>query len=95
MTTKRSLSSTRRAAGAKGLRARWGGRSAKATACLRVYPDDAAEIRKLAKIARKLPADVVAALVKQADLHPPERPQGSRHDFIIIDDPQPAVKTGS
>lgn len=93
--TRGKLSKVRREVGAKGLAARWGGRSAKATACLRVYPDDAAKIRKLAKIARKLPADVVAALVKQAELHPPERPQGSRHDFIIIDDPQPAVKTGS
>lgn len=61
---RKELSRVRREVGAKGLAARWSGRDGRATACLRVYPGDADEIRKRAKAARKLPADVVAEMVR-------------------------------
>lgn len=89
---RKELSKVRREVGAKGLAARWAGHDAKATACLRVYPKDAEAIKACAKASRRLPADVVAALVKQAEFQPSERPQGLWHDFIVIDDPQYAVK---
>lgn len=63
MNTK-ALSKIRREVGAKGLATRWAGHDAKATACLRVYPADFAEIKKRAKAAKRLPADIVAAMVK-------------------------------
>lgn len=62
--TRAKLSKVRREVGAKGLAARWGGRDGRATACLRVYPGDFAEIKKRAKAAGRLPADIVAAMVK-------------------------------
>ena len=58
------LSKIRAAVGRKGAEARWGGRDGRATACLRVYPADFAEIKKRAKAAGQLPADIVAAMVK-------------------------------
>ena len=61
---RKELSKVRREVGAKGLAARWAGHDAKATACLRVYPADFAEIKKRAKAAGQLPADIVAAMVK-------------------------------
>lgn len=61
--TRGKLSKVRREVGAKGLAARWGGRSAKATACLRVYPADAEVIKARAKASGRLPADEVAAIV--------------------------------
>ena len=61
---RKELSKVRREVGAKGLAARWAGHDAKATACLRVYPADASEIKKRAKAAGRLPADIVAAMVK-------------------------------
>ena len=59
------LSKIRREVGAKGLATRWGGRDGRATACLRVYPADAAEIKKRAKDAGQLPADIVAAMMRK------------------------------
>lgn len=61
---RKELSKLRAAVGRKGAKARWSGRDGRATACLRVYPGDADEIRKRAKAARKLPADVVAEMVR-------------------------------
>ena len=63
MRTKQLLK-VRREAGRKGAEARWSGRDGRATACLRVYPADFAEIKKRAKAAGQLPADIVAAMVK-------------------------------
>lgn len=57
------LSKVRAAAGKAGAAARWGGRGEKATACLRVYPSDAAELKRRAKDRGKLAADVVAQLL--------------------------------
>ena len=48
----------------KGADVRWGGRDKQATACLRVYPADAEANKARAKAAGRLPADVVAAMVK-------------------------------
>ena len=62
---RKELSKVRREVGAKGLAARWGGRDGRATACLRVYPADAAEIKKRAKAAGRLPADEVAAMLRK------------------------------
>ena len=61
---RKELSKVRREVGAKGLAARWAGHDAKATACLRVYPADAEANKARAKAAGRLPADVVAAMVK-------------------------------
>ena len=61
---RKKLSKLRAAAGRKGAEARWSGRDGRATACLRVYPADFAEIKKRAKAAGQLPADIVAAMVK-------------------------------
>ena len=65
MRTKK-LSKVRREAGRKGAEARWGGRDGRATACLRVYPADAEEIKKRAKASGRLPADEVAALLARS-----------------------------
>lgn len=61
---RKTLSKIRREVGAKGLATRWGGRNERATASMRLYPADAAEIKKRAKAANRLPADEVAAMVK-------------------------------
>lgn len=64
---RKTLSKIRREVGAKGLATRWNGRSEKATACLYVYPSDAAEIKKRAKSAHRLSADEVAAMVRRTN----------------------------
>ena len=63
--TRGKLSKLRAAVGRKGAEARWSGRDGRATACLRVYPADAAEIKKRAKAAGQLPADIVAAMMRK------------------------------
>ena len=60
---RKELSKIRAAVGRKGAKARWSGRDGRATACLRVYPADADEIKKRAKAGGRLPADIVAAMV--------------------------------
>jgi len=65
MRTKK-LSKLRAAVGRKGAEVRWGGRDGRATACLRVYPGDAEEIKKRAKASGRLPADEVAAMLGRA-----------------------------
>ena len=62
---RKELSKIRAAVGRKGAETRWGGRDGLATACLRVYPADAAEIKKRAKAAGRLPADEVAAMLRK------------------------------
>ena len=62
---RKGLSKLRAAVGRKGAKVRWGGRDGRATACLRVYPSDFAEIKKRAKAAGRLPADVVAAMLRK------------------------------
>ena len=61
---RKELSTIRREVGAKGLATRWGGRFAKATACIRVYPTDAEKIKREATALKRLPADVVADLLR-------------------------------
>ena len=63
-TKQRALSKMRSAAGKSGADKRWGGRFAKATACIRVYPSDADRIRREASALKRLPADVVADLLR-------------------------------
>ena len=58
------LSEIRAEAGKAGAAKRWGGRFAKATACIRVYPSDAEKIRREASALKRLPADVVADLLR-------------------------------
>ena len=58
------LSDVRAEAGRAGAEKRWGGRFAKATACIRVYPSDAEKIRREAATLKRLPADVVADLLR-------------------------------
>ena len=61
---RKELSTIRREVGAKGVATRWGGRFAKATACIRVYPTDAEKIKREATALKRLPADVVADLLR-------------------------------
>lgn len=58
------LSEVRADAGKAGAAKRWGGRFAKATACIRVYPTDAEKIKREATALKRLPADVVADLLR-------------------------------
>ena len=53
-------------AGRKGLDTRWGGRTERATACIRVYPQDADEIHNRVRLlgTGAVAADVIAALVR-------------------------------
>lgn len=69
MPTAKHISRVRADAGRKGALARWGDAAARqsvphATACLRCYPADAAELRRRAAASRRLPADVVAELLR-------------------------------
>lgn len=57
------LSKVRAEAGKAGATTRWGDRAERATACLRVYPGDAAELKRRAKARGKLAADIVAELL--------------------------------
>ena len=58
------ISQLREEVGRKGAETRWAGREGRATACLRVYPEDLAAIKARAKAAARLPADVVAEMVR-------------------------------
>ena len=62
----RQLSKIRAEAGRKGLDTRWGGRTERATACIRVYPQDADEIHNRVRLlgTGAVAADVIAALVR-------------------------------
>ena len=60
-----TLSRVRAAAGRAGADARWGVNRTRATACLRVYPADAAEVRRRACAAGLLPADRIAEILKR------------------------------
>ena len=60
---RRTLSTLRAAAGRAGAAARWGD-GERATACLRVYSSDAAELKRRAKTNGRLPADEIAALLR-------------------------------
>lgn len=63
-TARLNLSRVRSAAGRAGAASRWGN-GPRATACLRVYPADAAELRRRACAAGLLPADIVSKFLKQ------------------------------
>lgn len=60
------LSRVRAAAGRAGATARWGA-GPRATVCVRLYPADAAEVRRRADAAGCKPADVVARLLCNGD----------------------------
>jgi len=62
-TRKSNLSRVRSAAGRAGAKSRWGD-GPRATACVRLYPRDAAEVRRRADAAGCRPADVVARLLE-------------------------------
>lgn len=68
---KPSLSKIRATAGRAGADARWGTDGPRATACLRAYPADAAEIRRRASAAGRLPADEIDALLRPLDVRHP------------------------
>lgn len=57
------LSRVRAAAGRAGAASRWGD-GPRATACVRLYPDDATEVRRRAAATGCKPADVVARLLE-------------------------------
>jgi hypothetical protein len=57
------LSRVRSAAGRAGANARWGD-GPRATACVRLYPADAAEVRRRATSGRCKPADVIAEALR-------------------------------
>lgn len=57
------LSRVRSAAGRAGAESRWGD-GPRATACVRLYPADAQELRARAEAAGCMPADVVARLLE-------------------------------
>lgn len=59
MSKSRYLTRVRSAAGRAGAASRWGD-GPRATACVRLYPADAAEVRRRAVAARCKPADIVA-----------------------------------
>ena len=63
MTNRNNLSHVRAAAGRAGAASRWGD-GPRATACVRLYPRDAAEVRRRATAAKCRPADVVARLLE-------------------------------
>lgn len=63
--TNATLSRVRAAAGRAGADARWGVNRTRATACLRVYPADAAELRRRACAAGLLPADIISKFLKR------------------------------
>ena len=57
------ISRMRAAAGRAGAASRWGD-GPRATACVRLYPRDAAELRRLADAEGRMPADIVARLLE-------------------------------
>ena len=57
------LSLVRAAAGRAGAASRWGD-GPRATVCVRLYPADAAEVRRRADAARCKPADIVARALR-------------------------------
>lgn len=57
------ISAIRSAAGRAGAASRWGD-GPRATECVRLYPRDAAEVRRRADAAGCIPADVVARLLE-------------------------------
>jgi hypothetical protein len=57
------LSRVRAAAGRAGAASRWGD-GPRATACVRLYPADAAEVRRRADAARCKPADIIAEALR-------------------------------
>ena len=59
-----NLSRIRAAAGRSGAASRWGD-GPRATACVRLYPADAAEVRRRAANARCKPADIVAEALRR------------------------------
>lgn len=59
MTNRNSLSRVRAAAGRAGAVSRWGD-GPRATECVRLYPADAAEVRRRADAAQCKPADIIA-----------------------------------
>lgn len=64
--TKAQISAKRAAAGRAGAVARWGECGERATACIRLYPRNAAELRRRARAGGNLPADVVATLLRRS-----------------------------
>ena len=62
--TKRNLSRVRSAAGRAGAVSRWGD-GPRATECVRLYPADAAEVRRRAAAGRCRPADVIAEALRR------------------------------
>lgn len=65
MPRKSRLSRIRSEAGKSGAASRWGDRTERATACIRVYPADADKLRRLAKESGQMPADIIAALLAE------------------------------
>ena len=63
MTNRNNLSHVRAAAGRAGAASRWGD-GPRATACVRLYPADAAEVRRRATADKCRPADIVARLLE-------------------------------
>ena len=63
MNTSADIHRVRSAAGRAGANARWGD-GPRATACVRLYPADAAEVRRRATADGCKPADVVARLLE-------------------------------
>jgi hypothetical protein len=62
--TKRHISRVRSAAGRAGAASRWGD-GPRATECIRLYPADAAEVRRRADERKCRPADIVAEALRR------------------------------
>ena len=58
------LSRIRAAAGRAGAASRWGD-GPRATACVRLYPADAAEVRRRADESGRRPADIIAEALRR------------------------------
>lgn len=63
MTKRNKISRIRAAAGRAGAASRWGD-GPRATACVRLYPADADEVRRRAVAARCKPADIIAEALR-------------------------------
>lgn len=63
--TKHELSRVRSAAGRAGAASRWGD-GPRATECIRLYPADAAEVRRRAAARGCRPADIIAEILRHA-----------------------------
>lgn len=57
------LHRVRSAAGRAGAASRWGD-GPRATACVRIYPADAAEVRRRAAESKRKPADIIAEALR-------------------------------